>query len=102
MPAGLAMSSTARALLENAALSRGRGRRVPRTLTRPELEEWLESLLAQRGEDGFRALREQARALAPRLGLDGALASVLDPLMGALLGTRHDGGCPTSCVSGSG
>ncbi|HTP26596.1 MAG TPA: hypothetical protein VMK12_13205, partial [Anaeromyxobacteraceae bacterium] len=87
-PAGLHMSSVPRALLENAALSRGRRGRVPRTLTRPELEEWLESLIDQRGEEGFRALREQVRALAPGLGLEDELA-VLDPLMGAVLGTRQ-------------
>ena len=89
LPAGLHMSSVPRALLENAALSRGRQGRAPRTLRRPELEEWLESLIEQRGEDGFRALREQTRALAPQLALEREL-SVLDPLMGAVLGTRHD------------
>lgn len=87
-PAGLHMSSVPRALLENAALSRGRRSRVPRTLTRAELEEWLESLIEQRGEDGFRALREQVQALAPVLALEDELA-VLDPLMGAVLGTRQ-------------
>lgn len=89
LPAGLHMSSVPRALLENAALSRGRKGRAPRTLTRAELEEWLESLLEQRGEDGLRALRKQARALAPQLGLDAELA-ILDPLLGAVLGTRRD------------
>ena len=61
---------------------------TPRTLTRPELEEWLESLIDQRGEEGFRALREQVRALAPMLGLQDGLAE-LDPLMGAVLGARQ-------------
>ena len=89
LPAGLHMSSVPRALLENAALSRGRRGRAPRTLTRTELEEWLESLIEQRGEDGFRALREQARALAPRLALERELA-ILDPLMGAVVGKRRD------------
>jgi hypothetical protein len=88
LPARLHMSSVPRALLENAALSRGRRGRVPRTLTRPELEEWLETLIDQRGEEGFRALREQARALAPRLDLEDELR-LLDPLMGAVLGTRQ-------------
>ena len=87
-PSGLHMSSVPRALLENAALSRGRRGRVPRTLTRPELEEWLESLIDQRGEDGYRGLRDHVRALAPRLDLLDELA-VLDPLMGAVLGTRR-------------
>jgi len=89
LPAGLHMSSVPRALLENAALSRGRRGRAPRTLTRPELEEWLESLLEQRGENGMRALREQVRELAPRLGLEQELETV-DPLIGAALGTRRD------------
>ena len=89
LPAGLHMSSVPRALLENAALSRGRKGRAPRTLTRTELEEWLESLIEQRGEVGFRALREQVRVLAPILALERELA-ILDPLMGAVLGTRRD------------
>ena len=89
LPAGLHMSSIPRALLENSAVTRGRGERVARTLTRSELEEWLASMLVQRGDDGFRALREQVRTLAPRLGLEREL-SALDPLMGALLGTRTD------------
>jgi Fic family protein len=89
LPAGLHMSSLPRALLENAALSRGRRGRAPRTLTRQELEEWIELLLEQRGEDGLRTIREQARALAPRLGLERELG-ILDPLIGAVLGTRRD------------
>jgi len=59
-----------------------------RTLTRPELEEWLEALIDQRGEEGFRVLREQVRELAPPLGLEDELR-LLDPLMGAVLGTRQ-------------
>jgi len=89
LPAGLHMSSVPRALLENAALSRGRRGRMPRTLRKPELEAWLESLIDQRGEDGFRSLREDVRALAPQLGLEDELGT-LDPLMGAVLGTRRD------------
>lgn len=89
LPAGLYMSSIPRALLENTSLSRGRRGRAPRTLTRPELEQWLESLMEQRGEEGFRALREQVRATASTLGLEQQL-SVLDPLMGTVLGTRQD------------
>ncbi|HKI92199.1 MAG TPA: Fic family protein [Gaiellaceae bacterium] len=88
LPGGLHMSSVPRALLENTALSRGRRGRVPRTLTRPELEEWLESLIDQRGEEGFRALRDEVRTLAPKLGLEEELAA-LDSLMGAVLGTRQ-------------
>lgn len=89
LPQGLHMTSVPRALLENTARSRSRGGRVARTLTRAELEEWLESLVEQRGEQGFRVLREQVRRLAPQLQLDEELAD-LDPLMGAVLGTRTD------------
>ena len=89
LPAGLHMSSVPRALLENAALTRSRGARASRTLTRPELEEWLDSLLSQRGEDGLRTLRENSRELAPTLGLEQELET-LDPLIGAVLGTRSD------------
>lgn len=89
LSAGLHMSSVPRALLENTALSRSRRGRVARTLNRTELEEWLESLLEQRDEGGFQRLRQQVSTLAPRLGLDAELA-VLDPLMGAVLGTRSD------------
>ena len=89
LPSGLHLSSVPRALLENVTLSRGRKDRAPRTLTRIELEVWLESLIEQRGDDGFRVLREQVRALAPQLGLEPEVA-VLDPLMGAVLGTRLD------------
>jgi fido (protein-threonine AMPylation protein) len=88
LPNGLHMSSVPRALLENTALSRGRRGRVARTLTRPELEEWLESLIDQRGEEGFSALRDQVRTLASALDLENELAA-LDPLMGAVLGTRQ-------------
>jgi Fic/DOC family protein len=89
LPAGLHMSSIPRALLENTLLSRGRGQRVPRTLTRNELEEWLESLLEQYGDDGLRAFRERARELAVPLDLEQQLQD-LDPLIGAVLGTRRD------------
>lgn len=87
-PYGLHLSSTARALLENARPSRGRGGRVARTLTRVELEEWLETLLEQRGDDGLRRLREEARAAADPLGLQTELEEI-DSLMGAVLGTRR-------------
>jgi fido (protein-threonine AMPylation protein) len=89
LPAGLHMSSIPRALLENSVLTRSRRHRSARTLSRPELEEWIESLLEQYGDDGLRAFRERARAIASGLGLDEQLAT-LDPLVGAVLGTRRD------------
>jgi len=89
LPAGLHMSSVPRALLENTRLSRSRRARAPRTLRRRELEEWIELLLEQREEKGLHAIREQARALAPQLDLEHELG-ILDPLIGAVLGTRSD------------
>lgn len=89
LPAGLHMSSVPRALLENAALSRSRRGRASRTLTRRELEEWIELLLEQRGDEGLRVVRRQVRGLAPQLGLEEELG-ILDPLIGAVLGTRRN------------
>ena len=67
MPFGenLSLASEPRALLENAVLTRGRGSRIARTLTQPELEDWIDSLVTQRGLDGINSLRDRARTLAP-------------------------------------
>jgi fido (protein-threonine AMPylation protein) len=88
LPGEIWLSSTARGLLENARLTRSRGDRLSRTLSRAELEEWLESLLDERGETRFLELRDQAREIAPALGLQAELETV-DALFGAVLGTRN-------------
>jgi hypothetical protein len=90
MPFGdnLWFASEPRALLENAVLTRGRGSRVPRTLTRPELEDWIDSLITQRGLDGINGLRDRARALAPQLELEREF-QLIDSLIGSALGTRQ-------------
>lgn len=85
---GLWLASEPRSLLENAVLTRGRGARVARTLSRVELEEWLESLLVQRGAEGLNQLRDRARELAPQLGL-GEQFTLIDGLIGSALGTRR-------------
>jgi Fic/DOC family len=89
MPFGdnLWFSSEPRSLLENAVLTRSRGDRVARTLTRPELEDWIDSLIRQRGSGGVNNLRDRARALAPQLGLEEEFQQI-DNLIGAALGTR--------------
>jgi len=87
MPAGVFFASPARGLLENARVTRARGSKSARTLTQAELEQWLEKELDARGEDGLRRLREQARALAPKIGAEEQLKQV-DALIGAVLGTR--------------
>jgi len=86
--AGLFLSSTARAYLENMRASRARGGTVARTLPRRQIEERLDTLIRRSGEDAAKRLRDEVRALAPALDLtDEALA--LDALIGTLLGTRE-------------
>jgi hypothetical protein len=82
----LFMASRARAYLENMPLSRAR-KGVARRLSRNELEERLEGDLRDRGEAYAQSIRDEARKLAPRLGLKAA-SEELDALIGALLGTR--------------
>ncbi len=83
---GLRLSSQARAMLENLRPSRARGG-VSRTLRQEELEEKLDRLARVRGEQALGALREEARAVAPRLKAEQQFDK-LDRLVGALLGTR--------------
>jgi Fic family protein len=83
LPDGLWMSSTARALLDNLVTGRGAERR----LTREEIEEWIERLLQQRGEDGLNALRDNARSIAAELGREVQLRE-LDTLISAALTTQ--------------
>lgn len=83
---GLHMASRARAYLENMPASRAR-RGVARRLSRAELEERLESDLRARGESYVNSLRDDAKKIAPKLGLTPERKE-LDALIGALLGTR--------------
>lgn len=87
LPHGLFMSGEARCALENAVPSRSRGGRTARTLSRRELELWLDRQVSRRGDEWARSLREEIRALAPVLGRDRE-AERLDGLIGALLGSR--------------
>jgi hypothetical protein len=84
--AGLHMASRARAYLENMPASRARTG-TARRLSRAELEERLEGELTTRGDAYVNRLRDDARKLAPRLGLRAEFVE-LDALVGALLGTR--------------
>jgi Fic/DOC family/Protein of unknown function (DUF1488) len=78
--------STARALLENMRPTRARSGAAS-TLKRAEIEAWLERFLRNSGKERLNALRDQIKALAPRLKLNEA-AGELDALIGTLLGTR--------------
>ena len=85
---GARLASTARAYLENMRPSRARGGRLGRTLKRDEIEERLDALIRRQGEVAVNRLRDDARAIAPQLGLESEF-DALDKLIGALLGTRE-------------
>ncbi|MEN9543281.1 MAG: hypothetical protein RLZZ598_114, partial [Pseudomonadota bacterium] len=76
--------STPRVLLENLTVSRGT---VRKSVGKAEVERRLIETCAARGEEALNVLRDQARALAPTLGLERELG-ILDVLIGAVFGTR--------------
>jgi hypothetical protein len=80
-------ASTARSLLDNLTSSRS-VKGPSRTLSRPEVEQWLDKLCDQEGEHHLNRIRDDARALAPALGLQAEFAQ-LDRIVGALLRTRE-------------
>ena len=84
---GVRLASIPRAYLENLRGSRARGGRLPRTLSRDELEQRLDALIRQQGEAAVNRLRDDARLIAPQLGYE-AEADELHELIGSLLGTR--------------
>lgn len=85
---GARLASTARAYLENMHPSRARGGRLARTLSRKDIEDRLDALIRQQGEDALNRLRDEARAIAPQLGLEEEF-NELNELIGTLLGTRE-------------
>jgi fido (protein-threonine AMPylation protein) len=88
LPGGIHMTSRARALLENLRGGRsGSATRTPRTFSRAELETLIERTLRTSGEVAVNRLRDEARSLAPILGLEREL-DLLDEMVGALQGTR--------------
>lgn len=95
--AGLRLSSTARAYLENMRPSRAR-KGVARTMPRAEIERRLETELQARGEAGLNRIRDDAREIAEVLGLHEEFRA-LDRLIGALLGTRADDVSAASAVA---
>jgi hypothetical protein len=81
------MSSRPRAFLENVQPSRSRNGAVSRTVNRHELEEELETY-GRLNPTSLNQLRDDARELAPSLGMEKEL-KVLDALIGTLLGTQN-------------
>ena len=84
---GARLSSIPRAYLENLRPSRARDGRLARTLTRPEIETRLDALIRRQGEGAANRLRDEARAIAPQLGLETEFEE-FNTLVGTLLGTR--------------
>jgi Fic/DOC family len=78
-------SGEARTALDNMRSSRAR-KGVARTLGSTELEEWLERIARNRGEEELLRIRDEARALAPLLDARTEQEG-LDRLIAALLGT---------------
>lgn len=83
----LYLSSPARAYLENLCKRRSRNG-VMRTLSRKEIEERLEMLMQGAGQQALQTLRDEAKKIAPKLGLEKE-CKTLENLIGTLLGTRN-------------
>ena len=84
MGRALYFPSLPRMLLENLSISRGRNKK---TVDRAEIEQRLIATCEARGEEAMGTIRDQARLLAPTLGLEREF-ELLDALIGAILGTR--------------
>lgn len=76
--------STPRVMLENLAVSRGN---VKKSVGKAQVEQRLIVISEARGEQALNVLRDEARAIAPMLGLEREFA-ILEGLIGAVLGTR--------------
>jgi hypothetical protein len=85
---GARLASPARAYLENLQPSRTRAGRIARSLGRQEIENRLDAMIRQQGEQAINRLRDEARAIASQLGLEAEFKE-FDRLVGALLGTRN-------------
>lgn len=76
--------SPARLLLENLAVSRAR---IAKSVGKAAVEQRLIEICDARGEDALGTLRDEARALAPTLGLESEF-ELFDALVGGILGTQ--------------
>ena len=95
----LHLASRARTFLENLLPSRQR-ERVAKTVGREEVERRLAEILRISGEDALNQIRDQARAVAPMLGLDAQFRDARHSDRGAPSdadSTNHIAGCPRLC-----
>lgn len=84
---GLHVTSDARTLVDNLAISRGRAGRPARTLSRDELENWVVRRAQRRPAGWLEALRPRALELCEELGVPERREAVAD-IVGAAAGTR--------------
>lgn len=82
----LRASQTERAMLENLQESRKPGSRS-KTLTLPEIEERLESIVRARGEKGLNEFRDKAKLISAELGMEKEMEK-LNKLISAMLATK--------------
>jgi len=82
----LFLASRPRAFLENLLPSRRRGG-AARTVGRDDVERRLTEVLLVGGEEAINRLRDEARAVAPGMGLEEPMR-ILDGIVGALLRSR--------------
>jgi len=88
LPGGLHLASRARGMSENSMPSKSRGGQVPRRLTRRELAEWIDQTCRFDGEAALNKIRDEARRVAPALGVPDKHLSAMTDMIGAALGTR--------------
>ena len=88
LPSGLRLASPARGLAENCLESRVRKHTTRRTLSEPELGDWVDRLCRNDGEPRLGEYRRRVEELAPILGVPAdRLVRVRDQI-GIALGTR--------------
>lgn len=85
---GLRLTSDARTLVDNLAVSRGRGGRPARTLARSEVEDWVVRTAQRRPDGWLTALRARAFDVCAELGVAERQDAVTD-IVGAVAGTRE-------------
>ena len=86
----LHLSCRGRAVLENITLSRARNG-TSRTVSRSDLEAFLDREMSYGGEEAINRLRDQAREVSKLISMESEMKE-LDGLIGALIGSREDPG----------
>jgi hypothetical protein len=86
-PEGLHLTSDARTLVDNLAVSRARAGRPARTLSRDELEDWVVRTAQRRPDGWLETLRPRALELCDQLGVPERGDAAAD-IIGTVAGTR--------------